>query len=158
MNSSFRFGQGLHPYPIISPLDIVATDVDSAWVKVSNAHHVTFVVSLGTITGDTLNITIECATEQASTSAITSECFYRYTAAVASDTYEAFTSADTLGVTVTASDDDKLLLIEYSPSWYPDYQYVRLALVTGGSMSVCEASALAVLEQRYPQNIALSAT
>jgi len=25
-------------------------------------------------------------------------------------------------------------------------------------MSVCEASALAVLEQRYPQNIALSAT
>ena len=156
--SSVAFGMGEQLVPIISPLDIIATDVDSAWVSVSNAHHVTFIVSLGTITGDTLNITVECATTTASAAAITSEFLYRFSGAVASDTWDVVTTSDTLGVTVTASDDDKLLLIDYDPAQYADYEYVRLALVTGGSMSACEVSAMAVLKPRYPQAYPISSS
>lgn len=148
-----RFGEDINIVHGVSPIDIVATDVDSAYLKLDNAHWVTFIVALGTITGDTMNITIEASTTNASASAITVGGWYRFKTAIGADSWEgaAATTFDSSGVTVTASDDDKILLIDYDPTENPDYNYVRLALVTAGSMSACEVAVVYAVETRYKQ-------
>ncbi len=157
---AMRFGEGLHLVSQISPVDIVATDVDSPMMNISNCHWVTWLVHLGTITSDTLNITIEINDTNTTVSAVTANGYYRFTAAVGNDSYEtaAGSTFDTLGVTITASDDDKILIIDYDPTENPDYNWVHLQLVTAGSMAACEVSVIAVLEQRYPQEYPISTT
>lgn len=156
--NDIRFGMNEQIVPLVSPVDLVATDSASPFIKLNNCHWVTFLAQFGTITGDTCDITIEVATAASSGSEVAIGFRYRLSGAVGSDTWGAVTTADSAGVAVTASDDDKILAVEYDPTENPDYNYVRLVATTAGSMSACEYGLIAVLAPRYGQLDALSST
>lgn len=158
--NDLRYGMNTQIVPLISPVDIAATATSSPFVKVSNAHRVAFEVFFGTITGDTVDVTLECATAN-STSGLTDIAvpfYYRLSGAVGVDTWSAVTSADSTGVGVTASDDDKILLVDYDPRTNADYQYVRVTVTPGSSASAVEVSVTAFLEPRYGQLDPVSST
>lgn len=158
----FRYGMTEQIVPLISPVDIVATDVTSPFVKVSNAHWVRFILPFGTVTGDTCDVTVEESTAQdtsAGGTEIAVPFVYRLSAAVGGDSWGAVTTADSAGIGITADDDDKILAIDVDPRTLDDgYNWLRVKLVTGGSMSACEVAAIAILNPRYAQLDNVSST
>lgn len=156
--NDIRFGMNEQVIPLVSPIDLVATDSASPFVKVSNAHWLTFLAFFGTVTGDTCDMTVEASTANSSGSEITVPYRYRLSAAVGADTWGATTTADSTGVGVTATDDDKILQIEVDPAENPDYNYYRVVATTGGSMTACEYALIGILKPRYGQLNMLSST
>jgi len=158
----FRYGMQEQIIPLISPVDITNTDVNSPFVKVSNAHWLRFLVPFGTITGDTCTVTVAESTANSTSGGATEVAVpftYRLSGAVGVDTWGAVTTADSGGLLVTASDDDKILAIDIDPRTLDDgYNYVRVQLVTGGSMSACEVAAVAIVHPRYAQLDNVSST
>jgi hypothetical protein len=112
----------------------------------------------GTITGDSVVVTIEAATAATSGSEIAVPFTYRLSGAVGVDTWAAVATADSGGVDVATTDDDKILLIEYDPATNADYQYVRLVTTTSTSVSACELAVTAKLYPRYGQLNPISST
>jgi len=156
--NDLRYGMNSQIVPLISPLDTAASALASPFVKLSNAHRCTFLVSFGTITGDSVDVTVEAATAAASGTEIAVPFVYRLSGAVGSDTWSAVTTADSGGVAAAATDDDKILLIDYDPATNADYNYVRLVATPGSSASAVEIAVMAVLEPRYGQLDPVSST
>jgi hypothetical protein len=70
----------------------------------------------------------------------------------------AVTDATTSGVTIAATDDDKLLLIDVDPAALSAGRpYLRVVADPGASASAVEIAILAILKPRYAQNSQLSA-
>jgi len=70
----------------------------------------------------------------------------------------ALAAATTSGVTFAATDDDKLLRCYIDPAALSSgYPYVRAKVTPGGSMSACLVSVVALIRDRYPQEVPISA-
>lgn len=154
-----KYGMNTHIIHVFAPLDITTSDINTTHVKVSNALHVTFLMSFGVITGDTINVTVEESTSAATTGAEAIPFAFRITGDTASDTYGAVTTCDSTGATITASDDNKILIIDVDPNTMSDdANYLSVLGVTGGSMSACVTGCIALIYPRYAQYDPVSTT
>jgi len=156
---SLRYGQNTHIIPVIAPIDLVANDITTTHIKVTNALRITYLMGFGVITGDTATITVECSSAATTTSASAIPFTYRLTGDTAMDTYGAVTTCDTDGLLITASYDNMLLMVDVNMSDVADTaSYVALSFVTESGMSACLVSAVALVETRYGQYDPLSTT
>ena len=160
MNYPIRYGEGVQVVPLLA-VEATAND-HSYYVHCKNAHHVTFLVGVGTCDTAT-TITVLEASSAATTSAQAIPFHYRLSGACSagSDTWSAVTSCDSTGFALTATTDNgKFILIDIDPSDLTDgdhYLYVKTAATaysTAGALTC-----VAFLEgSRYSQLNPMSST
>jgi hypothetical protein len=143
---------------LTSPVDTGSTTVNSDVIGTKELIGIKFVVSMGTITGDTVVVTVEeCDDTTPSNSTAIAYLYSKDGAAIGTDTAGAWTAATTSGVTLAATDDDKNLIIKVDPAALTDaYPYLRVVADPGGSASACEIAINAIVEERYNQSTNLS--
>jgi len=153
------YGQDLHIVGVKNYSDIVSTATNTTHIKVTG-HRVTFLIPFVTITGDSVAVTVEESTSAATTGAEAIPFTYRLSSTVAgADTWGAVTTADSTGVDVTATDDDKILLIDIDPAdMSEDCNYLSVLLSPGASASAVGVSAFALVDTRYKQLNHVSST
>jgi hypothetical protein len=123
------------------------------YVKVDNAHHVTFLVGMGTVdTATTITVRETSAATTVSAEAIA--FWYRLSGAASADntdTWGALTSATTTGVAYTATTDTgKFLLIDIDPDDLTEGDHYLSLLFSATNYSAApEISVVAFLEPRY---------
>jgi hypothetical protein len=150
--------QTLHVVGLTSPVDTASTTVNSDVVGVKEYHAIEFLVYFGTITGDTVAVTVEECDDIVPTNTTAIAFKYRKGSATGTDSMGAVTDATTSGVTIAATDDDKLLLIDVDPAALSAGRpYLRVVADPGASASAVEIAILAILKPRYAQNSQLSA-
>lgn len=147
-----------HYIPLSSPVDTAASTVTTVGVDVGDCTSVDFLVFFGSITGDTVVVTVEECTSAAGAGNTAIGFEYRYTAAAGTDTLGAIATATSAGVTVTADDDDKILIISIDPALVAAAggPYARVVANPGGSASAVEIAILASVTPRNAQNIPAS--
>jgi hypothetical protein len=143
---------------LTSPVDTTSTTVNSDVIGTKELIGIKFVVSFGTITGDTVVVTVEeCDDTTPSNSTAIAYSYSKDGAAIGTDTAGAWTAATTSGVTLSATDDDKNLIIKVDPAALTDaFPYLRVVADPGGSASACEIAINAIVEERYNQSTNLS--
>jgi len=139
--------------------DIVSTATNTKHVKVTG-HKVQFLIHVGTLTGDSCNVTVEASTAATTTGAAAIPFnFYRVGSVAAADTWGAVTTADSAGFDITASDDGKIFLVEPNLMGMGiDDAYLSVLYSPGGSSSACELVTLCVQSSRYSQLDMVSST
>ena len=165
-----RYAQGLQVVPLTAPAAL-STDGESAWVELENMHWLSFLISLGALSGTTNTINFAVKSTTSATSGTTAAgdyalpFDYRLSSAVASDDWGDITSVTTATgyVQVTGADDNKLLLIELNPDVIPahdsDAKYVYLDYdIALESTDSAIFGAVGIFEPRYPQVEQLSST
>lgn len=158
MAKDIRFGMNTHIIPVLYPHDIVSTATNTTHIKVTGSR-VAFLVQFGTITGDSVDVTVEESTAAATGGAEAIPFRYRLSGAVATDTWGAVTSADSTGVAITADDDNKILLIDIDPSTMSeDCNYLSVLISPDTSASAVEVGVIALQESRYGQLDHVSST
>jgi 5-enolpyruvylshikimate-3-phosphate synthase len=156
---ALKYGMNTHIIPGFAPLDIAANDFNTTHVKVNNALSYACLLAFGVITGDTINITVEESSAAGTTDAEAIGFSYRLSGDTATDTWGDVTTCDSLGATITATDDNKLLWIEVDlAEMSDDCNYLSVLGTTAGSMSACLVSAVSFLESRYGQYDPVSTT
>lgn len=164
MTMEFQFAQNHKLQPIITPVDTVATAKASSYVDMKDLNWATFIVSFGAITTGTATVTVEASTASSSNATEAAIPFkYRLSGAVDTDTMGAITSATSAGASITASDDNKLLIIEVDPTALPgnpgeDYRFLRVVASPTTDMAAFVVGALLVGTPRYPGNSIPSVT
>jgi hypothetical protein len=152
MGDKFLIDAALHFVPGLAPIDAAATDLSSDVVNLANYESVVFLCQFGVVTGDSSVITVEECTSAAAAGATARAFHYRKSSAVGTDSVGAFTTAAASGVTVGASDDGKVIAIEVKADELTDgYNFVRVTLTNGASMSVCLEGVVMVLKPKYAQ-------
>ena len=147
-----------HIVPVIAPVDTTSTTINSDVVGLKEYHGVEFLINFGVITGDTVVVTVEECDDTTPTTTTAITFHYRKSSAVGTDSMGSLTAATTSGVTIAATDDNKLLAIYVDGAQLSDgYPYIRFVADPGASMSACLISAVAVLKPRYEQDSQLSA-
>jgi hypothetical protein len=159
MGAILNFAEKYHIVGLTSPVDTGNTTVNSDIVNLGKNHSGCFLVYIGTITGDTAVITVEECDDTTPSDSTAIDFRYRESGATGtSDAFGDITAATTSGVTVAATDDDKIFLIEIDADELSDgYPYVRIVVDPGSSASACEVAIVAVLDGRFKQNDAPSA-
>lgn len=148
----------LHIVHCISPVDTTSNAANGDVVHAAEAHEVEFLVLFGTITGDDAVVTVEECDDTTPSNSSAIAFNYQKGAALGTDTMGAVTAATTSGVTMSATDDDKILRCYVDPATLSSgYPYLRVVVTPGGSMSACEVAAVAILRKRYPQEVPSSA-
>ena len=157
-----KFAEKLVILPILAPVS--TSDGASDMVDAAQAHWITFLLSIGNFTSDSTDVvvvTVEASTATSTNATVLSLPFrYRQTAAVGTDTQGTITnvSTGTDGVTLTATDDGTMLIIDVDPACIPNqtsytnHRYVYLTWDVGAQVGEIYASAVAILEPRYPGN------
>lgn len=152
------YSERVHVIPVLAPIDIIATDVNTDIVDAGEITRGFFVINFGVITGDTCTLKVyECDNNTPSNA--TSIAFnYRLSSAVGTDVMGAITAATAAaGYVAPASVDGMCVVIDIDPAMLSQgYPYVKVALVTGGSMSACLVSANFVAEPRNAQSVTAS--
>lgn len=162
-----RFAEKLKVLPVLAPVQ--TTDAGTQFVDLEQAQWLTFLVTLGAITSDstdTINVTVECSTATSTAATdIQLPFHYRLSSAVATDSMGAIsTAAAATGVTVTATDDDKVLIIDVDPACVPsqtsytNHRYCRLFFDLSSEVATNIVGAIAIIEPRYPGNAIPSST
>ena len=146
----------------LAPQDIASTATTCPYVDLRNALKASFLIQFGAVTSatatDYYRVTVQCATAEGGTEAAIN-FRYRLSGAVGANTWGAITTADSTGVDVTATDDNKILLVEpILQEMGEDDQYLSVLLSPGASMSALLVGAHAVQYSRYPQLNHVSAT
>ena len=162
-----RFAEKLKILPVLAPAD--STDGGSQFIDMEEVQWLSYLVSFGTMTSDstdTITVTVECST--ATTTANTDinlPFHYRLSSAVATDSMGAITAVDsTASVAITATDDDKVLIIDVDPATIPvhtsytAHKYVRLFCDFNAEFASNIIGAIAIVEPRYPGNSMNSST
>ena len=160
-----RYAEKLQIIPVMIPDATTSADDDSAHVRVTNAQWISFLCYWAAMTSDAtdvLTVKVYSTTAGDTTNAISQPFKYRLCSAIGSDTWGGLTSATAAaGVTITAVDDNKSLLIDVEPaSMYaldPDAEFVHL-LVDSAMITNVAFGATCFLEPRYPQNANLVTT
>ena len=139
--------------------DIVSTATNTTHVKVTG-HKVMFLIDFTTITGDSVAVTVEASTAGATTGAEAIGFYYRLSHVAASgNTWGAVTSADSTGVDVTATDDNKMLMVMVDAmDMNDDDRYLSVLLSPGASASAVGVSAICMQDSRYRQYDHISST
>lgn len=154
-----RFDEEYHVVGLASPVDTTSTTVSSDIVNLGKYHSATFVIYLGTITGDTAVVTVKECDDVTPTNSTAIAFQYRESGATGtSDAYGSITAATISGFTFAADDDDHILLIDIDGSQLSDgYPYVQIIVDPGGSASACEVAILAIMKPRFAQNAQVTA-
>jgi len=156
-----KHAQDYHVLPVMAATTVTAASTGSEFVNLSKNLWVDFHVILGTVTGDTMLLTVEECTAN-STSAATPVAVpfcYRKTAAVASDTIGALTTNDSGGYCISADDDSKVVVLSVDPaSLDAGYNYVRVVIAESDSTSASVKAVNAILYPRYMQEVPPSST
>ncbi|MBT3274195.1 MAG: hypothetical protein HN368_13640 [Spirochaetales bacterium] len=148
----------VHVVPLIAPVDTAAVAVNTDVVNLENYHNVQFIIPLGVVTGDTIAATVEECDDTTPSNSTAIAFYYRLSSAVGTDSMGARAVATTAGVTVAATDDNKVLIIDVASDELTDgFPYVRAVLTPGGSMTVLLVGAVAIMRPRYPQAVQVSA-
>ena len=162
-----RFAEKLKVLPVLAPAD--STDCGTQFVDMEEIQWLTYLVSFGTMTSDstdTITVTVECslATSTAATD-INLPFHYRLSSAVATDSMGSITTCtSTESASITATDDDKVLIIDVDPACIPvqtsytAHKYVRLFFDMSAQLASNIVGAIAVIEPRYPGNSMNSST
>lgn len=143
---------GLNPRYIglTSPVDTTSTTVNSDVINAGKCNWVDFLIYFGTITGDTVVVTVEECDDTTPSNHTAIAFNYRKGAAVGTDTDGAITANASTGLTIADSDDDKLLTVSVDPATLTDgYPYLRVVADPGGSASAVEIAIIAVVEPKY---------
>ena len=164
--AKIRYAEGLKVLPILAPADITTTQTNSEPVYLREAQWVTFMVQLGAMTSDSTDvvvITVESSTGQSTAATDEGIAFnYRLASAVATDSMGAITAATSDGVTLTATDDNKLLVIDVDPAYVAgkdtDATYLRVVATPTSDVASLIIGMTVVIEPRYPGNSMNSAT
>jgi hypothetical protein len=102
---------------LTSPVDTTSTTVNSDVIGTKELIGIKFVVSFGTITGDTVVVTVEeCDDTTPSNSTAIAYSYSKDGAAIGTDTAGAWTAVASTGVTIADTDDDKNLIIKVDPA------------------------------------------
>ena len=162
-----RFAEKLKVLPVLAPAD--STDGGSQFIDMEEVQWLSYLVSFGTMTSDstdTITVTVECSTATTtSTADINLPFHYRLSSAVATDSMGAITAVvSSDSVAITATDDDKVLIIDVDPACIPvqtsytAHKYVRLFFDMSAQLASNIIGAIAVIEPRYPGNSMNSST
>jgi len=161
---SIQFAENHKIQPILGPVDTVATAVATSYVDLKNMQWATFLVDFGVITTGTATLTVEASTAASSNATEAAIPFkYRLSGAVNTDSMGAITSATSAGVSITASDDNKTLVIEVDPAALPanpgaDFRFLRLVASPTTDMTVFILGATFVGAPRFAGNAIPSVT
>jgi hypothetical protein len=153
------FNERRHIVGLATPVDTTSTTVNSDVVNMGKFHGGEFLVYFGTITGDTVVVTVEECDDVTPTNSTAIAFNYRQSGVTGtSDAYGAITAATSSGVTISATDDDKILAISVDSSELSaGFPYLRIVADPGGSASAVEIAILCILDPRYPQNAQITA-
>ncbi|MHA1225271.1 MAG: hypothetical protein ACTSPV_00845 [Candidatus Hodarchaeales archaeon] len=157
MGLPMLLGEEIHVVPALAPADI-SSDTYTDVIGFKEYHNIQILVMFGAITGDTVTLTVEECDDTTPSNSTAVAFKYRKSSAVGTDSMGAVSSATTSGITVSATDDNKVILVEVDPATLTrGYPYIRVKLAPGGSISACFVGAVAILVPRYPQTSQLSA-
>lgn len=153
------FNERRHIVGLATPVDTTSTTVTSDIVSLKNYHGGEFILYFGTITGDTVVVTVEeCDDVTPSNNTAIAFNYRKSGATLVSDAYGDITASASTGVTIAATDDDKILAISLDASELSaGFPCVRIVADPGGSASAVEIAILCILDPRYPQNDQLTA-
>lgn len=150
--------QEIHEVFCLAPVDIAAVATSGDIVGCKEGQELEFDVLLGVITGDTVVITVSECDDTTPTNSTAIAFNYQKSSAVGTDTEGAVTAATNAGVTFAATDDGKKLRCFVDPAALTSgYPYARVTVTPGGSMTVCLVAILALIRDRYPQEVPISA-
>lgn len=165
-----RYSEGLKVIPILSPVALGATALDTEYVDMQLNHWASFLIHFGATTSDTsdtVTVTVLCSSVSTSETGDRIPFNYRLSSYFENDDMGAITAATSDGVTLTSSTDpsvslaDRLLQIEVNADELPakksDGRYLTV-VITPTADVVGVVSAIAVLEPRYPGNDIPSST
>jgi hypothetical protein len=154
MGATVNFNNKTHVVGLASPVDSAGSAVTSDIINVGKYHSQSFLVYLGTLTGDTAVVTVEECDDVTPTTNTAIAFRYRESGATGtSDAYGALTAATSSGFTFAATDDDHILMIDINGADLTDgFPYARVVVTPGGSASASEVAILAIGEPRYPQS------
>lgn len=145
-----RFSESVHVVPAITPVDITTTTTYTDVFNTGETQWLQFLLQFGAVTGDTATVTVEECSDTSATGATAIAFTYRLSSATGTDSLGAVTAATSSGVTVAATDDNKVLIIDVDPATLSATKpYVRVAIDPGGSMSAFVVGAVALAEPRY---------
>jgi hypothetical protein len=164
--AKIRYAEGLKVLPILAPVALTTSAVTCAGVHMDVNQWATFLISFGVMTSDatdTVTVTVEASTSGSTAATSTAIAFkYRLSAAVATDTMGTITDATAAGVAVTATSDAMMLVVDVNPDALPavgeDATWLHVTLTPSAEHGGSIISAVAVLEPRYPANLAPSST
>lgn len=167
-----RFAEGLQVFPVKAPAATTA-DTESAWVKLENAHWVSFLVQWGDMaeSTDSFNVAVKSTTSATSGTTNANDYAlpfkYRLSAAAGEDNWGDITAVTTATAyaTITAASDNMALIIDVDPSDVAshdsDAEYIYVDIDANAAAATDTNYALSVvafIEQRYPQNENLSSS
>lgn len=144
--------------PILAPADITETATVTQFVNATQCNHVTFALHFGAITGAAATVTVEeCpigTSTDASNAAIAFQ--YRLTEVAGTEGMGALTSIGSSGFPMAASDDNKVLIIEFNPDTVTSgTKYLRCVITPDtSSMSACVVGGVAYLDMVYKPSTA----
>lgn len=150
----------VHVVALTAPIDTTTTVTanNSDVIGVKEYQAIQLAVLFGVITGDSTVITVEECDDTTPANSTAIAFSYRKGSAVGTDSMGARTAATSAGVTFTAGDDGKMLLIDVDPAALTDgYPYVRVVIDPGASMTAQVIAVLALLTPRYAQASQISA-
>jgi hypothetical protein len=135
--------------PGLAPVDAAAVTKYSDVINMKYLSEVTFLVQFGTITTDSAVITVEKNSSDA-TGGTAIAFKYQKSSAVGTDNLGDVADAASTGLTITASDDAKFVVISVEAADLGDgYPYVNVCVDPGGSMTVCLVAIIAIGTPRY---------
>ena len=154
-----KYAMDYHVVPILGLTTVTAAETATEYVDMKDYQWVDFHVSVGTLTGDVMTLTIEESSTAASSSAGTIPFVYRQCSAVATDTIGAVTTAASTGVAVADSDDNTLWILSVDPRTMTEgNRFLRVLLSEGSSTSAAVKGVTAVLFPKYAQATPLSSS
>ena len=161
------FAEKLQIVPLRIPQATTTAEVTLPGVRLRNSQWLSFLCYWGALTSDSTDIGIVrvySSTAATSTAGETAIPFkYRLSSAVGGDQWGAITQAVAAdGVTFTAEDDNKSLLIEVDPASIArldsDAEYAYLKVDGSGLITNPVFGAHVIIQPRYPQNANLTST
>lgn len=156
-----RYAMDYHVVPTLQPVDDTATAA-TAFVDVKDHLWLEFLVPLGAVTGDTVTMTVEECTANATSGGATEVAVpfvYRLSSALGTDSMGAATTSSSSGIAISASDDNMVYVLSIDPRRLDEnYNFVRVTFAQGSSTSDFAAAVIALLYPRYPQATPLSAS
>lgn len=150
----------VHYIPALASIDSTTTVTEAMTdaIDIGELTALHFVMNMGAITGDTLVVkAYKDANTTTSSGGVAIAFSYKLTSAVGTDSISAWTASASTGLTVTADDDNKVLIVNIDPAQCEGYPYVYLGIDPGASMTSFVYGVVAVCVPRYNQSIPPSA-
>ena len=158
-----KHAQDYHVIPVMALTTVTAASTATEFVNMSKNHWVDFHVMIGTLEGDSVTLTVEECTANATVTDSAAEVAipfcYRKGVAVASDTMGALTTNDSGGLEIDTDEPNKVIVISVDPRTLDaGYNYVRVVIAESTSTSAAVKGVNAILYPRYMQAIPPSST